>query len=180
MVYVFLAEGFEIVEALAPVDIMTRAGLKVITVGVTGKTVVSSCGVPVIADIEIGDLVLDDKAELIVLPGGMPGTKNLEASSAVQNAIDYCVEHDIFVSAICAAPSILAHKGLLDGKRATCFPSFASELNNAVRTGEQAVRDGKFITGKGAGAAFDFGFELVTALCGSDKAKEVAAKMQCR
>ena len=180
MVYVFLAEGFEETEALAPVDIMRRAGAEVKTVGVTGKTVTSSHKVPVTADIVKDEISLDDELELVVLPGGMPGTNNLEADETVQKAIDFCVENDRLVGAICAAPKILGRKGLLKGRKATCFPGFEQELDGAEITGELAVTDGRFITGKGAGAALDFGFALVTALFDADKAAKVASNMQCR
>ncbi|MBR1384831.1 MAG: DJ-1/PfpI family protein [Ruminococcus sp.] len=180
MVYVFLAQGFEIVEALAPVDIMRRAKLDVKTVGVTGKTVVSSNGIPVTADITTKEMKLDNELDLIVLPGGMPGANNLEADRYVQEAIDFCVDKDRYVSAICAAPKILGHKGLLKGRKATCFPGFENDLEGAILTDELAVKDGKFITGKGAGAAFAFGFKLVELLVGADKAAAVSAQMQCR
>ncbi len=180
MVYVFLAEGFEETEAIAPIDIMRRAGAEVVTVGVTGKTVTSSHKVTVTADITKDEIRLDSELELIMLPGGMPGTNNLEADETVQKAIDYCVENNIYVAAICAAPKILGHKGLLKGRRATCFPGFEQELEGAELTGELAVTDGRFITGKGAGAALAFGFELVKALFDEDKANKVSSNMQCR
>ena len=180
MVYVFLADGFEVTEALAPVDILRRAGVEVMTVGVTGKTVVSSHKIPVIADITKDEIVLDNELEMAVLPGGMPGADNLEADETVQKAIDFCAENDRYVAAICAAPKILGHKGLLSGRKATCFPGFEQDLSGAEITGELAVIDGKFITGKGAGAALDFGFALVAALFGEDKAAKVASNMQCR
>lgn len=180
MVYVFLAQGFEIVEALAPVDILRRAKIEVKTVGVTGKTVVSSNGIPVTADITTDEMKLDSSLELIVLPGGMPGANNLEADSFVQSAIDFCVENGKYVSAICAAPKIIGHKGLLKGRKATCFPGFEDDLEGAILTDELAVTDGKFITGKGAGAAFAFGFSLVEALADKETAVQVASKMQCR
>lgn len=180
MVYVFLAEGFEETEALAPVDILRRAGAEVRTVGVTGKTVTSSHKVPVVADIVKDEIALDDELELVVLPGGMPGANNLEADETVQKAIDFCVGNDRFVAAICAAPKILGHKGLLAGRKATCFPGFEKDLEGAEITGEPAVTDGRFITGKGAGAALDFGFALVAALFDEDKAAKVASNMQCR
>ena len=180
MVYVFLADGFEVIEAMAPVDILRRAGADVVTVGVTGKTVTSSHKVPVVADITKEEIVLDDELEMVVLPGGMPGANNLEADETVQKAIDFCAENDRFVAAICAAPKILGHKGLLSGRRATCFPGFEQELEGAEITGELAVRDGRFITGKGAGAALDFGFALAAALFDDDKSARIASNMQCR
>lgn len=180
MVYVFLADGFEIVEAMAPIDFLTRAGARVVTVGVTGKTVVSSCKIPVVCDIEASEIKLDNRLQMIVLPGGMPGTKNLEADKTVQSAIDFCVDKGLLIGSICAAPSILGHKGLLKGRKATCYPSFESELEGAELTRKQAERDGQFITGKGAGAALDFGYELVKALFDKDTADSVAANMQCK
>ena len=115
MVYVFLADGFEIIEALAPVDVLKRAGIEVKTVGVNGSVIISSCGVQVACDMEIGDFDFYN-VEAIVLPGGMPGTLNLENHETVQKAIDNAMNINVPVCAICAAPSILGHKGLLDGK----------------------------------------------------------------
>ena len=120
MIYVFLANGFEEVEALAPVDMLRRAKLDVTTVGVTGKTVTGSHGIPLTADITAEELNIGADMEMIVLPGGMPGTLNEEASPAVQAAINYCTANDRWIGAICAAPSILGHKGLLKGKTAVC------------------------------------------------------------
>ena len=131
MVYVFLANGFEELEALAPVDILRRAKADVKTVGVSGMNVTSSHGVAVTADISADELILNDDLEMIVLPGGMPGTLNLEASEIVQRSVDFCADNDRYIAAICAAPSILGHKGLLKGKKATSFPKFNSELEGA-------------------------------------------------
>ena len=114
MVYIFLADGFEIIEAMSPLDMLKRAKIDVKTVGVTGKVVTSSCGVQVVSDMEIAEFDFYD-VEAIVLPGGMPGTLNLEKSEQVQAAIDYCSKNGRFIAAICAAPSILGHKGLLKG-----------------------------------------------------------------
>ncbi len=114
MVYLFLADGFEIIEALAPVDMLRRAKIEVKTVGVTGKTVASSCGVQVQSDITIDELEYNN-IEAVILPGGMPGTLNLENSEQVSSMIDKAVENNAYVCAICAAPSILGHKGLLKG-----------------------------------------------------------------
>ena len=141
MFYVFLAEGFEETEALAPVDVMRRAKLDVKTVGVTGECVTSSHGVPVKADITIDNIDLDD-VQGVVLPGGMPGTLNLEANEKVIEAVKYSCENGKIVAAICAAPSILGHLGILDGKKATCFPGFekgkVSSVQN-IKKSEKAV-----------------------------------------
>ena len=127
MVYVFLADGFETIEALAVVDMLRRAKIDNETVGVTGKTVKSSHNIEVVADITIDELNISN-ADAIVLPGGMPGTLNLEANGVVQSSIDYCVENKKYICAICAAPSILGHKGLLKGRNAICFPHVVQAL----------------------------------------------------
>ncbi len=177
MIYVFLADGFEIIEALAPVDMLQRAKLDVKTVGVTGKSVKSSGGIEVNADLELNELKTDD-LQMIILPGGMPGTINLEANETVQNYIDFCAEHHIYIASICAAPSILAHKGLLNGKTATCFPSFAEDLNEANYVAGGVRQDGKWITAAGAGVCIDFGLKCVEVLCGTDIAQNIKAAIQ--
>ena len=177
MVYVFLADGFEIIEALAPVDVMTRAGLDVKTVGVTAMTVTSSCGVQVNCDMDINDFDFYN-VEAIVLPGGMPGTLNLENNEIVQKAIDNAMNISVPVCAICAAPSILGKMGILNGKKATCFPGFEEYLKGAILTDLPAVRDGNIITSRGAGAAFDFGFLLLSALTDSKTAEKLSRDMK--
>ncbi len=178
MVYVFLADGFEIIEALSPVDMLTRAKVDVKTVGVTGKVVKSSCGVEVVTDMLIDDFEFYG-VEAIILPGGMPGTLNLENNEVVQKTIDNAVNVNIPVCAICAAPSILGHKGLLNGKNAICFPGFEEALEGANISKDYVVTDGNFITAKGAGVATQFGLEIVKKLKGEDIANEVKATIQC-
>ena len=179
MVYVFLADGFEIIEALAPVDMMTRAGIEVKTVGVTGDLVTSSCGIPVKSDMNIEDFDFYD-VEAIVLPGGMPGTLNLENNEKVQSAINNAVNIDVPVCAICAAPSILGHKGLLSDREATCFPGFEEALDGATLSDEYVVTDGNFITARGAGVCIDFGLEIVKKLKGAEVADAVRNQIQCK
>ena len=166
MIYVFLADGFEETEAIAPIDMLRRAKKEVVTVGVTGKIVTSSHGVPVTADITQDEIQLNDHLEMIVLPGGMPGTLNEEA-------ITYCAEQNRYLTAICAAPSILGHRGLLNGKHAVCYPGFESALTGAEVGTEGVVQDGNIITARGAGVAIDFGLALVAALCGAEKSAEI-------
>lgn len=178
MVYVFLADGFEEVEALTPVDYVRRAGKTVITVGVTGKTVIGAHDIPVVCDITVEDFDITLDAEGIILPGGMPGTLNLEKSEKVQNAIDFCVKNDKMIAAICAAPSILGHKNLLENKNAVCFPGFEKDLAGAVIADDYAVTDGNIITAKGAGAASEFAFEIIAYLCGRNKADEIKLTVQ--
>lgn len=179
MIYVFLANGFEEVEALAPVDMLRRAKLDVTTVGVTGKTVTGSHGIPLTADITAEELNIGADMEMIVLPGGMPGTLNEEASPAVQAAINYCTANDRWIGAICAAPSILGHKGLLKGKTAVCYTGFEKELTGAQIGSTGVVTDGKIITARGAGVAVDFGLALVGALAGAETQAQIRASILC-
>ncbi len=179
MVYVFLADGFEIIEALAPVDMLRRAKIDVKTVGVSSEIVTSSCGVGVKCDITIDEFDFYD-VEAVVLPGGMPGTLNLENSSAVQKVIDNANNTNAFICAICAAPSILGHKGLLSGKKAVCFPGFENSLEGCEQCREYVVTDGKFITAKGAGVCIDFGLEIVKQLRGGELSDEIRKSIQSR
>lgn len=179
MVYVFLANGFEETEALVTVDLLRRAGLSVQTVGIGGKTVCGSHGISVSADVEDVDFVAKD-TKAVVLPGGMPGTRHLEASHLVQDMLKLAVKENCFIAAICAAPSVLGHAGLLSGKRATCYPGFEPELIGATVVPDAAVRDGNIITGKGAGAVFDFSFAIIRALRGEEQATTVKEAIQCK
>lgn len=176
MIYVLLADGFEEIEALEPIDIMRRAGLDVVTVGIADKMVTGAHGITVAADIGM-DGVDVDKLELLMLPGGA-GHELLDASNDVHYLINTAHAKGVYISAICAAPSIIGKKGLLDGKKATCFPGFERYLYGAEVCADKVVHDGQFITGKGAGAAADFGFKMVELLCGADKAKELRGAMQ--
>lgn len=178
MIYVFLAPGFEEIEALAVVDVLRRAELDVITVGVGEDFVIGSHQIPVAADISEKALILDDTVEAIVLPGGMPGTLNLEKSPVVQKAIDWAVENDKLICAICAAPSILGHKGLLNGKKATCFPGFQDELFGADVTNDFVETDGNFITAKGMGSAVEFGLRIAEVLANPLEVKKIRASLQ--
>lgn len=179
MVYVFLADGFEIIEALAPVDMMKRAGIEVKTVGVTGEIVTSSCKIPVKTDMLINDFDFYG-VEAIVLPGGMPGTLNLEKNAIVQNTIDNAVNTNTYVCAICAAPSILGHKDLLVDKEATCYPGFEDSLNGAALSNKYVVVDGNIITARGAGVSIEFGLEIVKALKGEEETLKVRNSIQCQ
>lgn len=179
MVYVLLAEGFELVEAMAPVDILRRAKVEVKTVGVTGAVIPASNGVKVTADLEIGEAVTEG-LDCLVLPGGLPGTLNLEKSQEVQALIDYCVKEGKLVGAICAAPSILAHKGLLEGREATAFPSFQKDVaeGGGELSGRFVCRDGQFITARGMGVSTQFGLKLAEALVSPECAREIQKSIQ--
>ncbi|MBO5358534.1 MAG: DJ-1/PfpI family protein [Clostridia bacterium] len=176
MIYVFLANGFEECEALAPIDILKRAGFDVITVGVNGKTAVGAHNIPVVCDITTNEVILDG-LQAVILPGGMPGTINLENDKTVQAAIDFASKNGLLIGAICAAPSILGHKGLLNNKKATCFPGFEKDLLGAEYIDTAVVRDGNIITAKGAGVAFQFGFELLAYLKDEKTANDLKIQM---
>lgn len=176
MIYVILADGFEDIEALEPIDIMRRAGLDVKTAALNGKTARSAHGATVCADINICDI---DKGnmQMLVLPGGA-GHVLLDKSEAVDSLINYAHENDIYISAICASPSLLGKRGLLKGKKYICFPGFEQYCTDGILTDKQAVLDGKILTAKGAGAAADFGFEIVTLFCGEKTACDLRKQMQ--
>ena len=179
MVYLFLADGFEEIEALTPVDLLRRAGVDVITVGVTGKTVTGSHGITTTADCEAEEalamLQSGKTPEMIVLPGGMRGAATLDASPVVDAFVDAAENSGAYIAAICAAPMILGKRGLLRGKRATCFPGFEEYLIGADVTGERTVTDGRYITGQAMGAATEFSLALVKALKGEYAANELRA-----
>lgn len=178
MVYVLLADGFEEVEALCPVDLMRRGGIDVTTVSINKtNTVIGSHNIPVEADTNIRTVLRDsliaDHIEALVLPGGMPGTTNLDADENVDKMIAIASITDSWIAAICAAPMILGKRGLLDGKKATCYPGFEEYLLGAQLSEKKVAVDGRIITAKAAGCAVDFGLELVQHLKGLDEANRV-------
>ena len=179
MVYLFLADGFEIIEALSPVDMMRRAGIEVKTVGVTGAVVESSCKVKVTADILPEDVDIDS-AQAVVIPGGMPGVTNLEKSDFVKSSVHKAAENNKLVCAICAGPSLLGKLGLLNGKKAIAYPGFEQYLEGAEISSDYVVKDGNFITARGAGVSVDFGPEIVAALKGREASDKVRTSIQCR
>ena len=178
MVYLFLAEGFEEIEALTPVDALRRAGADVKTVGVTGKTVVGSHGIPVVADItadEAEELArIGEKVEMIIFPGGMPGAANLDSSPLTDLFIERAKSDDAFIAAICAAPMILGKRGLLSGRDATCYPGFEKYLEGAKYFEASVVVDGNFVTSDGMGSALDFALQLVALLNGEEASERLA------
>lgn len=178
MIAVFLANGFEEIEALATVDILRRAGLQVVTVGVDTKTPVGAHDMQITADLCENDLDFDAMTG-VVLPGGMPGTSNLERSDVVQKAVAHAMKSNLPVGAICAAPSILGHAGYLDGKQATCYPGFEQDLTGAMLA-DGVVTDENVTTACGAGVAVDFALELVRVLVSDAKAQEIRRAIQCR
>ena len=176
MIYVLLADGFEEIEAIEPIDIMRRAKMAVATVGVNDKCIKGAHGIVVEADILIEDVNKEDM-EMLVLPGGA-GHNVLDADDRVHELIDYALDNVLYISAICASPSILGKRGLLKGKKATCFPGFEQHLDGAEVVCDKVVCDGKIITARGAGAAGDFGFKIVEELRGKELSDELKKVMQ--
>lgn len=179
MIYVFLAKGFEEIEALTVVDYLRRAELDVCTVGIGSKIISGSHNIPVFCDLDESEVNPDDSVDAIVLPGGMPGTLNLEVNKTVNSFIDYCYENDKWICAICAAPSILGHKGLLKGYKACCFPGFEEELDGALVADDYVCVDRKIITAKGMGSAISFSQAITTVLADKNTADRIKASLQC-
>lgn len=169
-IYQFMANGFEDVEALAPVDILRRGGQDVVVVSVTGSEYVTSAhNVTIKADALFEDVDLSD-ADLLMLPGGMPGSTNLNAHEGLRKALVEHYEAGRRIAAICAAPMVFGSLGLLEGKRATCYPGCEGTLNGAEYTAELVTIDGNIITGRGPAAAFPYGYAILEMLAGKETA----------
>lgn len=174
MVYMLLGTGFEETEAVAPLDLLRRAEIPVLTVGINGKTVYGSHNIGIEADIMLDEMDLTN-LEMIVLPGGLGGVASVSACEEALSALRFAYENDKYVAAICAGPTVLAKLGIVGNKNATCFPSCADQMGNAnMVQNKAAVIDGKLITGTSAGCAIAFGLALIEAL----KGKELAEKIQ--
>ena len=174
MVYMLLGTGFEETEAIAPLDLLRRADIPVMTVGVNGKVVYGGHKIGVEADITLDQMDLTDM-DMIVLPGGLGGVASVSASEQAMDALRFAYENGKYVAAICAGPTVLAKLGITDGKDATCYPGCEAQMGNAnMLPGKAAVQDGKLITGTSAGCAIPFGLALVAAL----KGKEIADKIE--
>ena len=173
MVYLFLANGFEEIEALTPLDVLRRAGVPVTTVGVGGDSILGAHGIRVQADIP-DTMYRDSAPDMIILPGGMPGSQHLDHSRVVDVALRAGAKNGAYLCAICAAPMVLGKRGYLSGKRAVCYPGFEEYLEGATVTDARVECDAKIITSKGMGAALEFGLALVEVLCGKEKAAQIS------
>lgn len=172
-IYVFLADGFEEMEAVVPSDILKRAGADVLFVSVSGRDVaLGAHGMRITTDVKQNDVNIDS-CEAIILPGGSKGTSVLAQSEFVLSCIEESVQKGKYVCAICAAPSILGSMGLLAGRKATCYPSFAKYIDSSIYTGADVEKDDIFITGKAAGASYDFGLRIVESLYGEQIAEGI-------
>ena len=180
MVYVLLGTGFEETEAIAPIDLLRRAGIPTVTVGVDGKSVTGGHGITVEADIELGQMDLT-RLEMIVLPGGLGGVATVRNSPEALNALRFAWENGKLVAAICAGPTVLADLGITDGRTATCYPGCESGMGSAVMIADvPCIQDGNLITGTSAGCAVSFGLKLVEALKGKEEAERIAAQIVIR
>ena len=176
MVYMLLAQGFEEIEAVVPLDILRRAGVTVTTVGITGDMVFGSHDIGIKTDVYYPEADCRD-AEMIILPGGMSGVLKLQACDWVVSCINGALAHGSYIAAICGAPTMLGDMGLLNGRNAVCYPGHEDRLTGAIVTDAPVVTDGRFITAKGAGVSAEFAFELVRILKGEEKVKEIRQNM---
>ena len=179
MVYVLLGTGFEEIEAIVPIDLLRRAGIPVLSVGVDGKAVTGGHGITVEADITLDQLDLTD-LEMIVLPGGLGGVTTARSSQAALDALRFAHENNKYVAAICAGPTVLAELGIIGTAFATCYPGCESGMGNATVVSTACVTSGKLITGKSAGCAIPFALALITALKGDDAAQQIEKQIVIR
>ena len=179
MVYVLLGTGFEETEAIAPIDLLRRAGVEVLTVGLNGKTVYGGHGIGIEADITEGEMDLT-AMEMIVLPGGLGGVASIRASEAAMNAIRFAYENNLYTAAICAGPTVLGDLGITTGKRVVCYPGCEEGCPGATFENTAACTDGKLITGTSAGCAVAFGLALIAALKGEEAARAVEKQIVIR
>lgn len=177
MVYIFLATGFEEIEAITVIDMLRRARIDIKTVSTEEKIVIGAHGIPISSDILESEI--DDKIDAIILPGGMPGTLNLEKSQVLRRSLAIANQNNKLIAAICAAPSILGHLGLLKGKKATCYDGYIDELSGAFYQPIPVVRDGNIITAFGAGAAVDFACEIIRYFKDNETAQRIKDDMKC-
>ena len=180
MVYMLLGTGFEETEAIAPLDLLRRAGVDILTVGINGKTVYGGHGIGIEADITLGEMDLT-RMDMIILPGGLGGVASARSSEEAMQALRFAWENDKFVAAICAGPTVLADLSITDGKNATCYPGCESGMGSANMIADApCVRDGKLITGTSAGCAIPFGLMLIAALKGQAAADTIAQQIVIR
>lgn len=180
MVYILLGTGFEETEAIAPLDLLRRAGVQALTVGINGKTVYGSHGIGVEADIIVGEMDLT-AMDMIVLPGGLGGVASIRTCQEAMDALRFAWENGKYVAAICAGPTVLADLCITDGRNATCYPGCEAQMGSAIMVPNAAcVQDGNLITGTSAGCAISFGLALVAALKGQQTADTVARQFVIR
>lgn len=171
-VYTFLANGFEEIEAVTPIDMMRRAGIRVRTIGVNGKTITGAHGIQIQADEDGAEFALPEDASMVFLPGGGEGTENLKKSEMVSAVLKDAAARGLPCAAICAAPTVLQKAGLLAGKKLTSFPGVNDQFPDGTHTGAPVQVDGNIITARSAGVALPFAVALIAMLEGEQKAQE--------
>ncbi len=180
MVYMLLGTGFEETEAVAPLDLLRRAGIQILTVGINGKTVYGSHGIGIVADLTLDEMDLT-ALEMIILPGGLGGVASIRGSQGAMDAISFAAENGKFVAAICAGPTVLADLGITDGRICTCYPGCEGQMGAATTLPHPAaIRDGNIITGASAGCAIPFGLQLISALKGDEAAAAIEKQIVIR
>ena len=180
MVYMLLGTGFEETEAIAPLDLLRRAGVEVMTVGVNGKIIKGSHNIGVEADIELSEMDLTN-LEMIILPGGLGGVTSVRASQEAMDALKFAWDNDKYVAAICAGPTVLADLGITAGMNATCYPGCEGGMGSAIMIEDAAaVTDENLITGTSAGCAIPFGLSLIEVLKGEEEARRIAEQIVIR
>ena len=180
MVYMLLGTGFEETEAIAPLDLLRRAGVEILTVGINGKIVYGSHKIGVEADIELDEVDLTN-LEMVILPGGLGGVASIRASKEAMDIVRFAYENNKFTAAICAGPTVLADLGITDGKKATCYPGCENGMGSAnMQEHAASVIDGKLVTGTSAGCAIPFGLSLIEVLKGKEEAERIAKQIVIR
>ncbi len=172
MVYILLATGFEEMEALAPADLLRRAGVAVSLVGLDASVIVGSHGISVNTDLTADQVTLSAE-DMLLLPGGLTGVTNLGKSDTAVTLIQTAHAAGCWLAAICAAPTLLGQLGILKGRKAVCYPGMEDRLTDAIITDEAVVTDGRIITSRAAGTSYDFGLTLVSLLTSPSKSEEV-------
>ncbi len=182
MVLLFLADGFEEIEALTQVDYLRRAGVEVVTACLNGEYAVGTRNITVKADALLENIEYSKDIDMVILPGGLGGMKAIKSSEKACDIIIKAAKDGKYVAAICASPTVLAHLGLLKGKKCICYPGMEDELiaGGGIVTDSAVVKDGKFITARAAGASEEFSFVLIEALCGSEVKEQVRRSICAR
>lgn len=179
MLYMFFADGFEEVEAIAALDVIRRAGIEIMSIGVDSDIITGAHNIKIICDTTTDKIIYNNSVDAVILPGGMPGTTNLMNNTVVNEFIDWCYNDNKLICAICAAPMILGKKGLLEGRNAVCFPGFEDELKGAVISSDYVCNSNGIITAKGMGSAVNFGLEIVAELTDRETADKLKSTLQC-
>ena len=180
MVYMMLGTGFEETEAIAPLDLLRRAGIRVLTVGINGSTVYGGHGIGISTDITLGEMDLTDM-DMIILPGGLGGVASIRASRETMDALAFARDNGKWIAAICAGPTVLADLGITDGHLVTCYPGCETDMGSAhVQENAACVMDRNIITGTSAGCAIPFGLKLIEALKGKEAADKIAQQIVIR